>query len=165
MPTLSTWKVPAMADARTNLYQAAFRLVYAHDDHVGRVILTFLNIWWMITGFIPSVFSAGVGTVMYAPVTISIGIATIVVGFLLMLFRENVLCINLTYLLTLLMLFNRVVGGVTTVPIDADTGAFAALALFAVLGYLRYTIKRDAGFGLLIQRAKIDMDETYKLTK
>jgi hypothetical protein len=142
------------------IYQAAFRLVYAHDGHVTRVVFIFLNVWWLVVLLVPGYRAENLVGGLGASVYITIGLCTIGVlnGFLLLLFRENELFIGINYAVTMVLLLTGALTSVVNHQYDPSFGAFVALAALAALSYVRYSIKAHNSFPALMKKAHIDVE-------
>jgi hypothetical protein len=149
------------------LYRSAFRLLYAHDDHIIRVVLVFLNMWWVLVDTLPFYLGNTAQRLPYIYQHIAgvISIVGLIAGFLLILLRENPFLINVNYVLTMLFMFNAVTAKILHQPLDIDVGAYAALGIICVVGYMKYNLKQVTTFKAMLKRAEIDVDETSKLMK
>lgn len=149
-----------MQDWFNKIYHSAFRLVYAHDGHVTRVVFLFLNVWWLIVllepGYGTDNFVASAGASTYVTITLcAIGVMN---GFLLLLFRENELFISINYAVTMVLLLTGALTTVVNQTYDPSFGAFVALAALAALSYIRYSIKAHSSFPALMRKAHIDVE-------
>jgi hypothetical protein len=148
-----------------SLYRSAFRLVYAHDGHVTRVIFVFLNIWWLLVTLVPSVVQ-GDNALWYgrtAILAIAICSVNVLNGFFLLLFRENEVFISLHYLTTMLLAVSSALYSLKDGIPDTEFGAMIAIAFLCALSYVRYVIQSGNSAGVMMTKALIDVQQAHKL--
>jgi hypothetical protein len=147
------------SDLFTDIFRSAFKLVYAHDDHVARVLFIFLNIWWLFLESLPqldgqTIFSLG----MFTYAATGVCIFGVVIGFLLILFRESKPLIQLNYATTFLLLLTGAASSLLQDNVGDDFGAFVILAALCALSYFKYTIRSFDSIPALAAKVRIDAD-------
>lgn len=148
------------------MFRAAFKLIYTHDGHIVRVMFIFLNAWWLYTILQPLYSgSDGLGSAgasLY--VSLIICVVGLIIGFFLILFRENNFLINANYVTTIVLLLTGMVNALRLTPVGADLGAFGVLAGIATLSYFRYNVQHQTSFNALLLKARIDNEQQNRLT-
>lgn len=147
-----------------SVYRSAFKLIYAHDDHVARILFVFLNIWWAIQETLP-VYRGGIDIFAlgaFTHISTAICLIGVLIGFLLILFRENETLITLNYVVTILLLLTGVVTSIMRDAYGVNFGALVILAGLCILSYIKYSIKSHLSTPAIAEKLKIDAEIVHR---
>ena len=136
-----------------NILRSAFIVFYGYHDFVTRILFVFLQLWWFFSFVLPLLRGELLQDVpLEAHFSYYIGATTIttsvVLGLLLIIFRESRLFINAHYLLTMVTLFNFVViylFWASSIP-SIYLSSIIGLAAIHTVDYLHYNMKTFARF-------------------
>lgn len=148
----------------SELFRSAFKLVYSHEGHITRVVFFFLNVWFLMIESFPSrfgVLSILSGTSSWQSIIVCLGV--VLIGILLILFREHDGVINAHYYATEIMTITGLMTSIYHPTLRQNIALFLALFIICLSSHIRYRIKRQGGFNAMKNKAALDLEQTIRL--
>lgn len=151
-----------LRNIKKEVYNSVFKAIYGFDDHIVRVLLIMLNLWWLFREILywrGLSYPLGLTLTFYSSLSLMVSVFAALIGFGVLVFRASTPLINLNYLVTVLLLLMGFSKYLFLQPIVyPELGLFAVLTGIVIIEYFRYNIRKQSSFSGMYKKAQVDLN-------